>query len=288
MDLYDESVCQSAEENLLHLKELKSIQIFVCAGTNLFELPESTKTSTPNQPWENFSERTVKIIIKDPKKVKVVNPNPHSTICKPEPKPSFVLDTTNPQSQPVHSPDSCSSPEKSSQDVYESHLSDSTSTTTNLNELFSLDTSCDHLLHLDSHSLSSELQDNSIVDNTEMESVPDFEDLLQLDSTSASSQDTSTIEIEFVSESERQLDNANLSPTDLFFEHYDYELFLLQKEIDAPSDNLNHHDTHVCEKKDQDDFLIPATNLSYNFALPQFMAQHKCEDLKLTDTPRTF
>ena len=34
----------------------------------------------------------------------------------------------------------------------ESHLSDSTSTTTNLNETCPLDTSCDHLLHLDSPS----------------------------------------------------------------------------------------------------------------------------------------
>ena len=143
-----------------------------------------------------------------------------------------------------------------------------------MNETCSLDSSCDHLLHLDSPSLSSELQDNSIVENTETESVPDFEDLLQLDSTSVSSRDTSSIEIEFVSESEGQLDNANLSPTDIFFEHHDYELFLLQKEIDAPSDNLNHQDTHVCENKDQDDFLIHTTILQYNFALPQFMAQH--------------
>ena len=64
-----------------------------------------------------------------------------------------------------------------------------------------------------------ELQDNSIVESTEPESVPDFEDLLQLDSTSVSSQDTSSIEIEFVPESEGQLDNANLSPTDIFLEH---------------------------------------------------------------------
>ena len=123
-------------------------------------------------------ERTKKTNIEDPNKVKVVNPNPHSTICSPEPKPSFVLGTTNHQSQPVHSPDICSSPEKSSQDVDKSHLSDSTSTTTNLKETFSLDTSCDHLLHLDSPSLSSELQDNAIVENIETESVPDFEDLL--------------------------------------------------------------------------------------------------------------
>ena len=210
-------------------------------------ISESTKTSTPNQPWGKFPERTDEIIIEDPKIIKAVNPNPHSTICNPEPKPSFVLDTTNPQSQPVHSPDICSSPEKSSQDVDESHLSDSTSTTTNLNEEFSLDTSCDHLLHLESLSLSSELQDNSIVENTETESVPDLEDLLQLDSSSVSSQDTSSIEI--VSESEGQLDNANLSPTDVSLEHHDYELFLLQKEIDAPYDNLSHQDTMYVKSK---------------------------------------
>ena len=75
------------------------------------ELPESSKTSTPNQPWGKFPERTDKIIIEGPKKVKVVNPNPHSTICNPEPKPSIVLDIPNPQSQPIHSPDICSSPE---------------------------------------------------------------------------------------------------------------------------------------------------------------------------------
>ena len=47
IDLYDESVCESAEENLLHLKKLKSIQIFVGSTTNLFELPKPTKTLHP-------------------------------------------------------------------------------------------------------------------------------------------------------------------------------------------------------------------------------------------------
>ena len=150
-----------------------------------------------------------------------------------------------------------------------------------------MDTSCDHLLHLDSPSLPSELQDNSIVESTEPESVPDFEDLLQLDSTSASSQDTSSNEIEFVSESEGQLDNANLSPTDIFLEQHDYELFLLQKEIDGPYDNLSHQETHVCEEQGQYDLLIHATNLSHNFALPQFMVQHNCGDLKPIGTPST-
>ena len=42
-----------------------------------------------------------------------------------------------------------------------SHLNDPTSTTTNLAETYPLDTSCDHLLHLDSPSLASELQYSS-------------------------------------------------------------------------------------------------------------------------------
>ena len=84
------------------------------------------------------------------------------------------------------------------------------------------------------------------------------------------------------------MDNAKLSTTDIFFEHHDYELFLLQKEIDEPYDNLSHQETHVCEKKDQDNFLIHATNLSHILALPQFMAQHKCEDLKPIHTPSIF
>ena len=46
--------------------------------------------------------------------------------------------------------------------------------------------------------------------------------------------------------------------------------------------------THVCEKQDQDGFLIHATDLSNIFALPQFMAQHNCEDLKPIDTPSAF
>ena len=84
------------------------------------------------------------------------------------------------------------------QDVYKSHLSDPTSNTTILNETCPLDTSCDHLLYLDSPSLSSELQDNSSVASVEIDLLPEFE---------------------------RQLDHANLSPTDAFSGHHDYELF---------------------------------------------------------------
>ena len=80
------------------------------------------------------------------------------------------------------------------------------------------------------------------------------------------------------------MDHTNLSPTDVFSEHHDYELFLLQKEIDAAHDNLNYHDLHAFEEQDQDGIL---THLSHTFALPQFMDQHNCEDQEPTDTPIT-
>ena len=137
-----------------------------------------------------------------------------------------------------------------------SHPEDHISTTTNLDEAYPLDTSCELLPILESPSLSSELQDNSSVDS---------------------------VEIEFLLGSEEQLDHAKLSPTDVFSEHHDYELFLLQKEFDAPNDNLNHYDIHICEN--QDDILIHATNLSNIFALRKFMAQHTCEDQEPTDDP---
>ena len=147
-------------------------------------------------------------------------------------------------------------PDDPPQDVDKPHLSVSTSTTTNLNETCSLDASCDHLLHLDSPSHSSEPQYTSSVES---------------------------VEIEFIHESEEHLENNRPSPKDVFSSQHNNDLFLLSQEIDTPSDNPNHQDTHVCEN--QDDILIHATNLSHTFALPQFMAQHNCEDLKPTDTP---
>ena len=123
-------------------------------------------------------------------------------------------------------------------------------------EACTLDTSCNYLLHLGSPSLSPELQYNSSVDS---------------------------VEIEFLPESEGHLDHTKNSPTDLLSTHHDYELFLLQKELDAPNNNLNHHNFHTCEN--QDDILIHATNLSNIFALPQFMVQHTCDDQDPTDDP---
>ena len=78
-------------------------------------------------------------------------------------------------------------PDDPPQDVDKSHLS----SITNLDVSCSLDTSCDHLLHLDSPSLISDLQDTSSVDS---------------------------VEIEFLPESEGKLDHTNLSSTDVFLD----------------------------------------------------------------------
>ena len=73
----------------------------------------------------------------------------------------------------------------------------STSTTTLVNKTCPVNTSCDHLPHLDHPNISSELLDNSTVGSTETESILDPEDLIQLDSISISSQATCSIETEY-------------------------------------------------------------------------------------------
>ena len=131
-----------------------------------------------------------------------------------------------------------------------SHLSDPTSTTTNLDETYPLDTSCEHLVHLDSPSLSSELQDTSSAEN---------------------------VEIEFLPEPEGKLDHTNLSPTDVFSAQHNYEVL-------NPTDNPSAVPTAI--KATSDQTFNPrcahnpmATqcnqypNPNHNFALPQFMAQ---------------
>ena len=61
-------------------------------------------------------------------------------------------------------------PDEPPQNVATSHLKDPISTTTNLDEACPLDTSCDHLLHLDSPSLSSELQCWDMISRTRLTS----------------------------------------------------------------------------------------------------------------------
>ena len=154
-------------------------------------------------------------------------------------------------------------PDDPPQDVNKPHLSASISTITNLDVTCTLDTSFDHLLHLDSPSHSSEPQDTSSVESVKLNLFMSLKNLWKM---------------------------ISLHQNEFFSSYHDYDLFLLNQEIDTPSDNLNHQDTHICEN--QDVILIHATNIGHTFALPQFMAQHNCEDLIPTDTlstvPTTF
>ena len=234
------------------------IFLYFISGNQLFKLTaHDMKSALVNEKFENHGSQKY-----SSKRVKVINPKPTDTPTKVP--ISIQTSGNNPNDTPITVPTTIQTsvikkgikPVDPPQNVATSHLRDPISTTTNLDETCPLDTSCDYLLHLDSPSLSSELQDNSSVDS---------------------------VEIEFLPESEGQLDHTKHSPTDVFSEHLDYELFLLQNEIDAPNDNPNHYDIHTCEI--QDDIFIHATNLSNTFALPQFMAQHNCEDHEPTNDP---
>ena len=236
----------------------KQNPLYFLSGNQLFKLTaHDMKSALVNEKLENHASQKY-----SSKRVKVVKPKPTNT---PSKVPTAIQTSgNNLNDTPITVPTIIQTsvikkgikPVDLPQNVATSHLEDPISTTTNLDEAYPLDTSCDHLLHLDSPSLSPELQYNSSVDSDE---------------------------IEFLPESEGQLDHTKHSPTDLFSEHHDYELFLLQKEFDAPSDNPNHYDIHTCEN--QDDILIHATNLSNIFALPQLVAQHTCEDQDPTDDP---
>ena len=232
--------------------------LYFISGNQLIKLTaHDMKSALVNEKLENHGSQT-----HSSKRVKVVNPKPTDT---PSKVPTAIQTSgTNPNDTPITVPTTIQisvikkgiKPDEPPKNVATSHLKDPISTTTNLDEACPLDTSCDYMLHLNSPSLSSELQGNSSVDSVEIELLP---------------------------ESQGQLDHTNLSPTDVFSEHHDYELLLLQNEFDAPNDNPNHYDIHTCEI--QDGILIHATNLSNTFALPQFMAQHNCEDQEPTDDP---
>ena len=79
------------------------------------------------------------------------------------------------------------------QNVDISHLSNPTSTTTNLDETYPLDKSSDHLLHFDSLSLSSELEDTSSVNSVEIEFLPESDGKLDYTNQQMFSLDTMTM-----------------------------------------------------------------------------------------------
>ena len=81
-------------------------------------------------------------------------------------EPQIIPGTTLPNSTSTPSPAPMSSPIHLELTPY-----DSTSTTTLLNKTCPLNTSCDHLPHLDHPSISSELEYNSTAGSTEPESI---------------------------------------------------------------------------------------------------------------------
>ena len=180
--------------------------LYFISGDQLFKLTaHDMKSALVNEKLENHGYQII-----SSKRVKVVNTKPTNT---PSKVPTNIHTSgNNPNDTPITVPTIIQTSvikkgikqDKPPQSVATSHQKDPISTTTNLDETCPLDTSCDHLIHLDSPSLSSETQDNSSVDS---------------------------IEIDFLPESEEQLDHTNLLPTDVFSEHHDYELFLLQKEL---------------------------------------------------------
>ena len=180
--------------------------IYFISGNQLFRLTaHDMKSALINEKLENHGSQTT-----SSKRIKVVNPKPTDT---PINVPTAIQTSgNNPIDTPINVPTTIQTsvikkgikPVDPPQTVATSHLRDPISTTTNLDEACPLDTSCYHRIHLDSPSLSSELQDNSSVDSDE---------------------------IEFLPESERQLDHTNFTPTDVFSEHHDYELFLLQRSL---------------------------------------------------------
>ena len=216
--------------------------LYFISGNQLIMLTaHDMKSALVNEKLETHGSQTV-----SSKRVKVVNPNPTDTPIK---VPTAIQTSgTNPNDTPITATTTIQTSvikkgikqDEPPQIVTTSHLKVPISSTTNLDEAYPLDTSCDRLLHLDSPSLSSELQDNSSVDSVEIELFP---------------------------ESEGQLDHTYLSPRDVFSEHHDYELFLLQKEFDAPNDTLNHHDIHNCEIQDnrilsKDQILVSCSHMT--------------------------
>ena len=89
-------------------------------------------------------------------------------------------------------------PDDQSQNVNKPHFSTSITTINNLDVTCTLDKSCDQVLHFDPPGHLSDPQDISSLENVENEYLPEFE---------------------------VQLDCANLSPTDVFLGHHDYDFF---------------------------------------------------------------
>ena len=151
---------------------------------------------------------------------------------------------------------------------------DYTSTPTSTYKTCLLNTSCGHQLHLDHTNTSPELQDHSIVGSAGPKSIIDSEDLLQFDSISVSPQATHIFETESLPEFKGQLNDINQEPTDT--------PSTIPAAFQAPMDDTYNSE---CTHNPMAIQLNQYPNPSHNSALPQFLADHNCEDLDPTDTP---
>ena len=182
--------------------------LYFISGIQLFKLTaHDLKSALVNEKLENDGSQKY-----SSKRIKVLNPKPTDTLIKvpttiqtsgnnptetPRKVPTAIQTSgNNPNDTPITVPTTVQTsvikkgikPDEPPQNIATSHLKDPISTTTNLDEACPLDTPHDHLLHLDSPSISSELQDNSSV---------------------------VSVKIEFHPESEEQLDHTKFSPTDV-------------------------------------------------------------------------
>ena len=150
-------------------KAQKHNPLYFLSGNQLFKLTaHDMKSALVNEKLENHASQKY-----SSKRVKVVKPKPTNTPIK---VPTAIQTSgNNPNDTPITVPTIIQTsvikkgikPVEPPQNVATSHLEDPISTTTNLDEACPLDTSCDHLLHLDSPSLSPELQYNSSVDSVD-------------------------------------------------------------------------------------------------------------------------
>ena len=193
------------------------------------------------------------------KRVKMINPKPTDTPIK---VPTAIQTSgNNPNDTPITVPTTIQTsvikkgikPDDPPQNVATSHLEDPISTTTNLDEAYPLDTSCELLPILESPSLSSELQDYSSVNS---------------------------VEIEFLPEPEGQLDHTNLSPTDVSLNTMtmncsDYKMRLMHQMT------ILTIMTFIPVR-----FKMISSSMPPTLATPlHFMAQHNCGDQEPTDDP---
>ena len=149
--------------------------LYFLSGNQLFKLTAyDMKSALVNERLESHGSQTT-----SSKRVKVINPKTSETPIK---VPTAIQTSgNNPNYTLITVPTTIQTsvikngikPVDPPQNVATSHLRDPISTTTNFDETCPPDTSCDHWIHLDSPSLSSELQDNSSVDGDEIEFLPE-------------------------------------------------------------------------------------------------------------------